>query len=85
MRDFRSCRSYGRCVRDALISVVCIAIPLFLIADDWTVGTGGKPARHSQSEEYGPADPDILWQGGLSAVIAQQGGPAEEVQAGGGG
>ena len=42
------------------------------ITDDWTVGVGGKPARHSLSSEYGPTEPNILWQGGLSAVIAQQ-------------
>jgi outer membrane protein assembly factor BamB len=41
-------------------------------ADDWTVGVGGKPARHSLSSEYGPTEPTILWQGGVSAVIAQQ-------------
>ena len=42
------------------------------LADDWTVGVGGKPARHSLSSEYGPTGPNILWQGGLPAVIAQQ-------------
>jgi outer membrane protein assembly factor BamB len=41
-------------------------------ADDWTVGVGGKPARHSLSSEYGPTAPNILWQVGLPAVIAQQ-------------
>jgi outer membrane protein assembly factor BamB len=43
-----------------------------VVADDWTVGVGGKPARHSLSSEYGPTAPDTLWQGGLYAIIAQQ-------------
>jgi len=47
-------------------------LPYSISADDWTVGVGGKPARHSLSTEYGPMEPDILWQGGLPAVIAQQ-------------
>ena len=52
-----------------------VALALFAnqsAADDWTVGVGGKPARHSLSSEYGPTGPNILWQGSLPAVIAQQ-------------
>jgi hypothetical protein len=41
-------------------------------ADDWTVGVGGNPSRNSLSSEYGPTEENILWQGGLPAVIAQQ-------------
>jgi outer membrane protein assembly factor BamB len=44
--------------------------PVF--CDDWTVGVGGKPSRYSMSFESGPTGPDLLWQGGISAVIAQQ-------------
>jgi outer membrane protein assembly factor BamB len=44
---------------------------LSLYADDWTVGTGGKPARYGLSTELGPTDQTFLWQGGLPAVIAR--------------
>ncbi len=58
-------------------SIYPLTLCLFMLAnlvaaDDWTVGVGGKPAHHSLSDEHGPTAPDILWQGGLSAVIAQQ-------------
>ncbi|MFB0508997.1 MAG: PQQ-binding-like beta-propeller repeat protein [bacterium] len=52
--------------------ILLLIVILFLYADDWTVGTGGKPGRYSLSNEYGPTDSIILWQGGLSAVIAHQ-------------
>lgn len=42
-----------------------------LLADDWNSGTGGKPSRNSLSSERGPLTPTILWEGGLSAIIAQ--------------
>lgn len=52
---------------------LCLFMLVNLVAaDDWTVGVGGKPARYSLSSEYGPTAPNILWQGGLFAVIAQQ-------------
>jgi outer membrane protein assembly factor BamB len=40
--------------------------------DDWQTGVGGKSARDSRSQEVGPAAPDLLWQGSLSAIVAQQ-------------
>jgi outer membrane protein assembly factor BamB len=56
-----------------LLTTFCLVILIHpLSADDWTVGVGGKPARHSLSNEHGPTEPNILWQGGLAAVIAQQ-------------
>jgi len=59
--------------RHLLSLVVCLFVLSHLVAaDDWTVGVGGKPSRHSLSSEYGPTGPNILWQGGLPAVIAQQ-------------
>ena len=47
-------------------------IQLSALADNWTVGSGGKPARHCLSEGHGPVTPNVLWQKGISAVIAQQ-------------
>lgn len=41
-------------------------------AQNWNVGSGGNPARNGQSSEVGPETETILWQGGLSATIAQQ-------------
>jgi outer membrane protein assembly factor BamB len=63
------------CKHLSICRFVCIGIFLLTThaaADNWTVGVGGKPARHSLSSEYGPTGPNILWQGGLPAVIAQQ-------------
>ena len=44
----------------------------FLYADDWQTGPGGKPSRHGLSAEIGPQAADLLWQGSVSAVVAQQ-------------
>lgn len=55
-----------------LTAIVTLFLAAGAAADDWTVGVGGNPARHSLSAEFGPAQPDILWQGSLSSVIAQQ-------------
>ena len=55
-----------------LLVVSLLAANTTVLADDWTVGVGGNPARHSLSAESGPAAPDILWQGSLTSVIAQQ-------------
>ena len=41
-------------------------------ADNWKVGSGGKPSRNSLSTESGPEAANLLWQNGVSAVIAQQ-------------
>jgi len=46
--------------------------PQLAFPDNWNVGSGGKPSRNSQSLEYGPETATLLWQGGLSGVIAQQ-------------
>ena len=41
-------------------------------ADDWTTGVGGNPARTGLSAETGPQAPELLWQGSVDAVVAQQ-------------
>ena len=41
-------------------------------AGDWNTGVGGNPARDSLSCDVGPTSPDILWQGSLPAIVAQQ-------------
>lgn len=45
---------------------------LYCSADNWQVGSGGKPSRNSLSNESGPEDATLLWQNGYSATIAQQ-------------
>jgi outer membrane protein assembly factor BamB len=45
---------------------------LFALADDWQTGPGGKPSRHGLSAEVGPQAANLLWQGSVSAVVAQQ-------------
>ena len=65
-------KGYNTFNRVGCLMAACIIFIGYLSADDWTVGVGGKPARHSLSSDFGPTEPDLLWQGGLPAVIAQQ-------------
>lgn len=59
-------------------SVLTISMALLLLvnnllySDNWQTGPGGKPSRHGLSSEIGPQAPDLLWQGSVSAVVAQQ-------------
>jgi outer membrane protein assembly factor BamB len=41
-------------------------------ADDWETGVGGTSKRYGRSAEVGPAAPQILWQGSLPGIVAQQ-------------
>ena len=41
-------------------------------AQTWNTGSGGNSMRNGMTSERGPASEQILWQGGFSAVIAQQ-------------
>jgi outer membrane protein assembly factor BamB len=50
----------------AFVFVACSAS-----AADWNAGTGGNPQRNSLSAEVGPRAAHILWQGGVSAIVAQ--------------
>jgi outer membrane protein assembly factor BamB len=55
---------------------ITLAILLSLALDaqaQWQVGVGGNPARSSASSEVGPTSGQILWQGSLSGIVAQQG------------
>jgi outer membrane protein assembly factor BamB len=63
---------YMNCLICCLVSACMLIMASNAFADNWTVGVGGKPARHSLSSEHGPTGPNILWQGGLYAIIAQQ-------------
>ena len=39
---------------------------------DWNTGPGGNPSRDCLSTEVGPDASDILWEGSLPAIVAQQ-------------
>jgi len=52
--------------------LVFFLLSIYLIADNWQTGPGGKPSRHGLSTEIGPQAADLLWQGSVSAVVAQQ-------------
>ncbi|MCA9291213.1 MAG: PQQ-like beta-propeller repeat protein, partial [Phycisphaerales bacterium] len=39
---------------------------------DWNVGPGGNSARDCRSAWNGPATPELLWSGSLSAIVSQQ-------------
>ena len=53
--------------------IICLIL-LFIDshADNWQVGSGGKPSRNSLSNESGPEEAILLWQNGYNAIIAQQ-------------
>ena len=60
---------------------VAVGLPALLLAlgmwgaaqaGDWNTGVGGNSARDSLSCEIGPDGPEILWQGSLPAIVAQQ-------------
>jgi outer membrane protein assembly factor BamB len=51
--------------------LICI-FSFHAFPDNWQVGSGGKSTRQGLSTEYGPEDATLLWQNGVSAVIAQQ-------------
>ncbi len=51
-----------------LAGAVCAAA----LADDWNTGVGGHAARNGLSGEVGPTAPNVLWQGSIPAIVAQQ-------------
>ncbi len=55
-----------------LIGIAIVLLASSSLADNWPVGSGGKSSRLSLSTESGPEAADLLWQNGVSAVIAQQ-------------
>jgi outer membrane protein assembly factor BamB len=54
------------------IFILLFFLATSIFADNWQTGPGGKPSRHSLSAEIGPQAADLLWQGSVSAVVAQQ-------------
>ncbi len=42
-------------------------------AAQWNVAVGGNSARNGRSAEIGPTGPNLLWQGSLPGIVAQQG------------
>ncbi|MCB0806105.1 MAG: PQQ-binding-like beta-propeller repeat protein [Bacteroidales bacterium] len=55
-----------------LILLILVLISFTTWADNWPVGSGGQPSRHSLSTESGPEAANLVWQNGVSSVIAQQ-------------
>ncbi len=60
---------------------VAVGLPALLLslgmwgaaqAGDWNTGVGGNSARDSLPCEIGPDGPEILWEGSLPAIVAQQ-------------
>lgn len=59
-------------MRYAFLVALCAgAFPT--LADDWPVLSGRDPGRNCLSLGLGPTDPTILWSGGRSAIVSQQG------------
>ncbi len=55
-----------------LIAIIILVFPVFINAQGWNVGPGGNSLRNGQSPQAGPSVPEVLWQGGLNSVLAQQ-------------
>lgn len=51
------------------LALLVLAAPL---SSQWQVGVGGTPGRDGRSAAIGPTGPDILWQGSLPGIVAQQ-------------
>jgi len=67
-------RAWGKglgCGRFAMSLMGLLTAAAPAAADDWNSGTGGNPARNSLTSAVGPDNPDLLWQGSLSAIVAQ--------------
>ncbi len=64
-------RKAGDLLRSTL-GILCILIAPIAVADDWNTGAGGDSSRDCFSTEIGPTDPEILWDGSLPAIVAQQ-------------
>ena len=50
--------------------VAAAALPA--LGAGWNTGVGGNPTRDGRSPFLAPDQPEILWQGGLSAIVSQQ-------------
>lgn len=59
-------------LKKSFVTILFLLSTFLSFADDWQTGPGGKPSRHGLSSEIGPQAADLLWQGSLSAVVAQQ-------------
>ena len=57
----------------AIVAAVCGSCVGVCVGDDWSMASGGTPARNGRSAEQGPTAPTILWQTGRPAIIAQEG------------
>ena len=57
-------------VQFVLVCLLFSSVQLY--SQGWNVGPGGNSTRNCLSPEYGPAEPEILWSGSLTSVIAQQ-------------
>jgi outer membrane protein assembly factor BamB len=53
----------------AVLAAVCAGLAG---AEDWETGVGGNAARNSLSPRLGPVQREILWEGSLPGIVAQQ-------------
>ncbi|MHC4416263.1 MAG: outer membrane protein assembly factor BamB family protein [Planctomycetota bacterium] len=62
--------------RTSIASLIALACVLLAgpaaVAGDWKTGVGGNSGRNGLSGEVGPNEAEILWQGSLPAIVAQQ-------------
>lgn len=55
-----------------IILISLVLLPATSFSQGWNVGPGGNDMRNGQSPQIGPTGPDVLWEGGLTSVLAQQ-------------
>jgi outer membrane protein assembly factor BamB len=59
-------------IRSIIALIVMALVTLTSYSQGWNVGPGGNSLRNSLSPQYGPPQPELLWSGSLTSVIAQQ-------------
>jgi len=72
--DDASPRPARRALALSLLAIAALAaFSPSLLADEWETGVGGDSRRIGRTAEVGPAaSADLLWQGSLPAIVAQQ-------------
>lgn len=71
MKDF-TFSVKGSC-RHLLMGIAILMLSFSMaFAQGWNVGPGGNSLRNGLSGQYGPTSNELLWNGGMNAVISQQ-------------
>ncbi len=60
-------------LRHLLLSIAVLTLSFTTaFAQGWNIGPGGNSLRNGLSSQYGPGSNEMLWNGGMNAIISQQ-------------